>query len=252
MAGSNANAKSVPVATSKRAAPRAKTPRPSGSKPRAPGRPRNARIDQRERLLATALSLFSKRGIAATPLSAVARAARVTPALVHYYFAPEGRALDSRERLLDAIVAERIAPLVMAFVPKLAASAHDPRLLLRAFVAHVADTMSANPWFPPLWVREVLSDGGLLRERILGNLAGVMAPRVREHIANVQAAGLINPDLDPRLLVVSLVGLAVFPFAARPIWSRVFDAADISPGDIVRHTTVLLERGLEFVDVESK
>jgi len=54
-------------------------------KPRQPGRPRTtADSDMRAHALDAALNLFAARGIAATSLRDIARAAGVTPALLHY------------------------------------------------------------------------------------------------------------------------------------------------------------------------
>src|SRR3954471_19677155 len=94
------------------------------SQKRSPGRPAKARGDQRERLLDVALTLFSRNGIAGTPLSAIARRARVTPALMHYYF-------GNREQLLDALMDERIAPLVLKVGLQLAEAGDQPPALVR-------------------------------------------------------------------------------------------------------------------------
>src|SRR5215813_6327124 len=106
---------------------------------RAPGRPAKARGDQRERLLDVALALFSRNGIAETPLSAIARRARVTPALMHYYF-------GNRDKLLDALMDERIAPLVMRVGLRLGEAGGDPAALIRAFVTHMLTMLAENPW----------------------------------------------------------------------------------------------------------
>lgn len=209
---------------------------PSG---RAPGRPARARGDERQRLLDVALTLFAKHGIAATPLSAIARRARVTPALLHYYF-------GNRERLLDALMNERFLPLLEPVRADLLAQAHDPSRQIATLVRSLFRTLDANPWLPPLWLREVLTEGGLLRERLLHGVAGRIAPLLRNAVAAAQARGEINRHLDPRLTVVSLIGLTLFPFAARPIWTRLFEADDIDADRLTRHTLALLECGLEL------
>ena len=61
-----------------------------------------------------------------------------------------------------------------------------------------------------------------------------------------QPAGQLNPDLDPRLLMVALIGLTMFPRASAPIWRPLFGADDIDFNDLRRHTLVLLDRGLEL------
>ena len=204
---------------------------------RSPGRPAKARGDQRDRLLEVALTLFSRNGVAGTPLSAIARRARVTPALMHYYF-------GNREQLLDALMDERIAPLVMRVGLQLAAAGGDPSALVRAFVTHMMTMLAENPWLPQLWVREVLTDSGTLRERLLKRIAPKIAPMLAERLADAKAHGVLNPGLDPRLTVVSLIGLTLFPLAAQSIWRRLLDADDIDTQTLINHTLALLGSGL--------
>lgn len=83
--------------------------RTAAAAPRPRGRRRAAAdLDMRERLLASATQLFGEQGIAATTMAQIAEAAGVTSAMVHYYF-------TNREKLLDAVVEERIARSI-AFV----------------------------------------------------------------------------------------------------------------------------------------
>jgi len=211
-------------------AKRSPTPR------RSPGRPANTRGDQRRRLLEVAATMFSRQGIAETPLSAIARRARVTPAMLHYYF-------GSREQLLDALMDEWIVPLIVRVGAELTASAGEPRDLARTFVATIMTVLAENPWLPPLWLREVLNEGGALRERLLERGASKLAPMLAAHFADAKARGLLNPGLDPRLTVVSLIGLTIFPLAAQPIWRRLFDADDIGIETLIAHTQALIESG---------
>lgn len=212
-------------------------PRLRKAPPRRPGRPRNAAGDQRGRLLDAAAKLFAQRGIAATPLAAVARSARVTPAMLHYYF-------GAREQLLDAIVEERLAPFTAKVAAQIAAAGRDPHRLIRGVVETFFEIIAANPWLPQLWVHEVLREGGLLRERIIGRVAGRTAPALAAFFAGAQKRGALGRELDPRLLMVSLIGLTLFPCAAAPIWRRLFAADDIGPEELQRHTLALLDHGL--------
>jgi AcrR family transcriptional regulator len=190
-------------------------------------------------LLEAALDLFARHGIAATSLNAIAVRARVTPAMLHYHF-------GGREALLDALVAERLTPVMAAPIGQIAAAAGDARALVHGLIEAVYGAVEANPWLPPLWVREVLSDGGHLRERLLNGPISAVAPRLCDAITREQKRGAINTDLDPRLTVVSLIGLTLFPFAAQSIWRRVFKAGDVTHQTMLRHTLALLDHGLEL------
>ena len=212
-------------------------PANAAAKRRAPGRPVKTAGDQRDRLLEAAIALFSKQGVAVTPLSAIARKARVTPALVHYYF-------GNREQLLDALMNERIVPLIADMAARLAETGGDPAALVRTFVATIIRLLADNPWLPALWVREVLSEGGALREQLMKRIAPQIAPMLAQRFAEAQRRGLLNPGLDPRLTVVSLIGLTIFPLAAQSIWRRLLDADDVDTETLIRHTLALLGSGL--------
>ena len=210
-------------------------------KPARRGRPLKTDDSRRERLLDAALREFSEQGVATAPLNAIARRARVTPALLHYYF-------GNRESLIDAVFAERIVPLIGTVWQRLAVGEARPRELVASFVRNTAAVVAEYPWLPQLWVREVLSPDGQLRERMIGGIVGRLAPQLMQRFAEAQRAGQLNRALDPRLTLVSLLGLTMFPFAAEPIWRRLADAGDITPDTLVQHTLALLERGLEFSD----
>ena len=71
--------------------------------------------------------------------------------------------------------------------------------------------------------------------------AGALAAR----LAAAQARGELAADLDPRLTVVSLIGLTLFPLAAESLWRQFLDADDIDDARLQSHTLALLRHGLE-------
>lgn len=216
---------------------RSSAPRKPSRPRRAAGRPAGEAPDLRERLLDAALHCFARRGIAATSLRAIATEAEVNPALVHYYF-------GDKAQLQDAVVEERVMPLFERMGEVLQRDGEDVGPLVAAFVHGMHTLIEQHPWFPPLWVREVLCEGGAMRE-----LVQHMAPRLPTLLAQrfdvAQRQGRLNPALDPRLLVVSLVGLTLFPAAGAPVWRHIFfDADDIDAERLRDHTMALLEQGI--------
>lgn len=204
---------------------------------RSPGRPTESDTDLRERLLDAALACFAAGSIGATSLSAIAKRAGVTPALVNYYF-------GDKPRLVQAVVEERLLPVIAELQGALAAPADDPGALLRGFVAGIHAVVARHPWLPVIWVREILTEGGALRELMLSQVAPVIPRMLAARLAQAQQAGKLNPGLDPRLLVVSLIGLTLFPLAAESLWRRIFDAGDIDASALQSHTLALLQGGL--------
>ncbi|MDR0183183.1 TetR/AcrR family transcriptional regulator [Lysobacter arvi] len=204
---------------------------------RSPGRPGADGPDLRERLLDAAIACFVREGIAATSLRTIASEAGVTPALLHYYF-------GDKSQLQDAVIGERVLPAFQALREPVAAAGDDVAELVAAFVNGVGRVVAAHPWLPPLWVREVLCEGGALRDLLFERIGPQLPQMMTARFAQAQARGEINEDLDPRLLMVSLVGLTLFPAAGAPIWRRLLQADDLDFDALRRHTLALLDRGL--------
>jgi AcrR family transcriptional regulator len=219
------------------------SPRPPASGPtrarRTPGRPTRDSADQRAQLLDSAIECFVQRGIDATSLRAIATRAHVSPALLHYYF-------GDKEQLLAALVEERLMPALDLVREPVAEAGDDVARLVAGFVRGMGQTIDRHPWLPALWVREVLCEGGALREVMFSRVAPQLPVVLAGAFARAQAQGRLNPDLDPRLLVTSLVGLTLFPAAGAPIWRRIFDAGDIDGEALRAHTVALLDRGLQL------
>ena len=219
---------------------------PAATRKRAPGRPPRATaapVEQRDLLLDAAIACFVRKGIAATSLREIAAEAHVTPALLHYYF-------GDKAALQDALVADRLLPLLADMRGAIDAAGEDVAALIAAFATGVSRVATRHPWLPPLWVREVLCEGGALRDVLFERVGPQIPQAMARRFARAQARGGINQDLDPRLLMVSLVGLTLFPIAGAPIWRRLFaadaDAATLDMDTFREHTLALLDRGLEL------
>ena len=212
-----------------------KTPTPR----RAPGRPSGGAPDQRERLLDAALACYVRSGIAATSFRDIAAQAGVTAAMLHYYF-------GDKPQLRQAVIDERILPVLADMQGRLQGAGDDIAALVAGFVGGIGQIVAAHPWLPSLWVREVLTEGGALRDVMFDTIGPRLPVMMAQRFAEAQRRGALNPDLDPRLLMVSLVGLTLFPAAGAPIWRRLFDAQELDYEALRRHTLVLLDRGLEL------
>jgi TetR/AcrR family transcriptional regulator len=210
--------------------------RATSHRKRRAGRPSGDDQDLRAHLLDVAIAQFSRNGIAATSLRAIAIDAHVTPAMLHYYF-------GDKPRLVQALIDERLLPALTPLRAQLERAGSDPAVLIEGFVSGIAGVVASHPWLPSLWVREVLCEGGELREVLFNQAIPNLPQMLASRFAAAQADGRLNADLDPRLLVVSLVGLTLFPAAGAPIWRRAFGAEGLRPEVMLKHTLALLDRG---------
>jgi len=208
------------------------------SKPRSPGRPAGDAQAQRERLLDAALDSFAAAGISASSLRSIADQAGVTPALVNYYF-------GNKQKLVEAVFEERLQPLFSAVAEQLQASAEGPLQLVTILVSNLNQLLVRHPWLPPLWVREILCEGGLLRDLWISRIGPILPARLAEHFVAAQDQQALNPDINPHLLVVSLFGMVMLPHAAASLLKGVFPDVGMDHTALSKHTLALLERGLE-------
>lgn len=215
-----------------RTAAAAAAPRPRGRRRAA------ADLDVRERLLASATQLFGEQGIAATTMAQIAEAAGVTSAMVHYYF-------TNREKLLDAVVDERIARSI-AFVWESVEGdvAQDPHALVEELLARLFEVTSRMPWLPPLWLREIVNEGGLLRERMLKRLPIEQLQRFAARIGEAQRDGSVNAELEAPLLFISILALVMLPLATSKIWQSARGFPKIEREALHRHVSALLSAAL--------
>ena len=94
-------------------------------------------------------------------------------------------------------------------------------------------------------VREVLAPDGPMRAMFLREFPERLTPIVERLVEGEMAAGKLRADLDPRMLVLSIVSLAIFPFLTLPLTTRVFGVRNDEEfvERFLHHTVDLLARG---------
>lgn len=202
-----------------------------------PGRPAaGLERDARDLLLAAATDLFAEHGVAATTFAMIAKRAGLTPAMVPYYF------ID-REQLLDAVVEERIAPLIASVWGPVGAK-DAPAEIIRGVVERMLAGIEKMPWIPSTWMREVLNEGGLLRSRVFLHLPFNKLKLLGKSVADGQASRGINPNLNPGLIVFSTIGLVMLHGATVRFWAEIFESKPPEIEALRLHITGLLLNGL--------
>lgn len=207
---------------------------------RTPRTGRRARVpagDGRRQLLDAAIELFAERGIANTTIAQIAVAGRVTAAMVHYWF-------DSREKLLDALVEERLAPLFHTVWDPVPAHNERPAELVAGVLHRLFQVTGANPWVPSLWMREIINEGGLLRERALRHVPHDRVRAFATALARAQQRDEINRDIEPSVLLLSILALVMVPQATGRLWQRLNPQANLALPALERHVTGLLLHGI--------
>jgi AcrR family transcriptional regulator len=194
--------------------------------------PQRTAVDARAQLLDAALLLFAEQGVAGTTIAGIAARAGVTPAMVHYYF-------SNRDRLLDAVAQERLREIVTAvWSPVVETDEVVP--MLRGLVQRILRATEVHPWLPSLWLREVVSEGGQLRERLMRILPFEYVRHLIGAVAGAQRRGEVSPQLEPRLVLLSVLGLTFLPLATIRLWQGLPVLQGVEREDIARHAEALL------------
>ena len=166
----------------------------------------------------------------------IAEQAGLTPAMLHYYF-------RDRDQLLDAVVEERLSPLIAGVWGPVAGEA--PTEIMRGIVERMLAGIEKMPWVPSTWMREVLNEGGLLRSRVLRHLPFEKIGALSQSVAKAQAAGTANTEIDPGLIMFSLIGLVMMHMATINLWADIFGRRAPDREALSRHITGLLIHGLQ-------
>ena len=121
----------------------------------------------------------------------------------------------------------------------------DPFALTEGLVLRIVEASDRMPWVPPLWVREVISAGGALREKLIRRVDLSKPERFKACIAAGQKQGVVNPGLNPQLLFMSIIGLTMLPLSMAKSWDRIPLIGKVSKQDLARHVVALLRHGLD-------
>ncbi|BEU24113.1 TetR/AcrR family transcriptional regulator [Paraburkholderia sp. 22B1P] len=206
---------------------------------RRPGRPSGSGRgpEQRARLLDAALALFARQGIVDTTLGQVAREAGFTPAMMHYYF-------KTRDQLLDVLIDERFLPLRAKLSGSFQTNPDDPIAGITLLAQRFVEVAGDYPWFPSLWIREVISEGGLLKQRMHERFGNANQKSGIEFIEKWQKEGKLNRELEPSLVFLSVIGLTILPLATSSMWRNDPARRKLTADDIARHAVALLTHGV--------
>lgn len=199
----------------------------------------------RNALLDAASKLFLKHGFERVTARQIAAAAGTTPAMIHYYF-------DNKLGLFRAMLERTIQPMREALARALADTSTRPIDVTLLMGLHIR-TVAANPWIPTFVLNEVFADKGRFRATFIRDIASRMAPSLIEVIERGRAGGRFRADIDPRLAVLSLISLCVFPFISRavsgPVLGVKVDGEDLER--FIEHTARLFISGMENKAAES-
>ena len=171
-----------------------------------PGRPAGVRnSDTQDRIVRSACELFARNGIGGTSNQQLAKKARVTPAMIHYYF-------KRREDLYKAVM-----EYSFGFAREQLLQAGS----LEEWVHTFHDNLTRHPWKPHLIIREVIPHGGQLQAYFLKHVGPAIFGSIRTQMVDTAKTNNLGKDFDIERHVILLMGMLVYPFIGREIAEKI-------------------------------
>ena len=159
-----------------------------------------------EKIIASAEKLFYQRGKAGTSMQEIANDAGINRTLLNYYF-------RSKDQLFEAVFRKAMG----SFVPSLASMLNSDitfQEYVPAMVETVIDTLIENPQIPTFVLQELSSNPARMPQII--REMGINPAIAKKKMA---ADGVLPADqnYDSIQLIINILSLCIFPFAARPV-----------------------------------
>ncbi len=213
--------------------------RNTSGRQRAPGRPAASDLgdgEARQVLIQAAARRFALQGADGTRLREIVDDAGMTPAMVAYYF-------RDKSGLLEAVVREALATLRNVIDESV--REYEPGKFIEGLIRRYTGALAGAPWIPQLLIREVISRDSPLRAVFVEEFASQAVAVIPERVLEEISQGKLRSDLDPRYLILSLIGMCVFPFIAHPVLGPLlqFDLDESFGQSYGEHVIDLFARG---------
>ena len=163
-----------------------------------------------QKIVTSAEKLFYQKGKAGTSMQDIADDAGINRTLLNYYF-------RSKDQLFEAVFRKAME----SFVPGLARMLQS-EMPFREYLPHlietIIDTMLENPQIP-IFVLQELSSNPDRMPQIIKEMGIDPEIGIRKMEAEMDTASGFRPD--PKQMMINLLSLCIFPFAARPVITEI-------------------------------
>jgi len=167
----------------------------------------NVKLSETETLILNAArNVFLENGFDGTTMQKIADEAGINKALLHYYF-------RSKDRLFEAVFIEAFARMVPNIM-KVFFSEMEFQEKIRNFVDTYITALQQYPQIPLFILHELHRNPGRIIELIKST--GMNPDFVMDIIRQEIKKGTIA-EIDPYDLMVNMLAMCIFPFAARPM-----------------------------------
>lgn len=178
--------------------------------------PHNQQRDTEALILQAAEREFLEKGYSGAKTTAIAQAAGVTHAMLHYYF-------RTKEKLFEKIVADKMDKLKRVMFGVIGNPDLPLRERLKQGVEQHFDFIAENPHLPRFIFNELHEHPERI-DQVKNSIASIAAKAIttlQNEIDRKAASGECRP-VDARMLMLDIASLNLFPFIAAPLISSSF------------------------------
>ncbi|UOE47442.1 TetR/AcrR family transcriptional regulator [Mucilaginibacter sp. SMC90] len=185
-----------------------------------------AEISTEEKIKKAAEKVFLRKGFAASTTREIADEADINNALVNYYY-------RTKEKLFEVVMAEQVATLFGKIFPIV----NDPDTSLGQKIEQLVDYYTSVLLEQPGLTLFVMSEIHNRPEK-LGELFKTQHGMTKAVIAKQMQE--VMPDLNPVQLIMTVMGMILFPHMSRSMFQRSTDMDDKAFSELLNERRQLL------------
>jgi len=163
-------------------------------------------LSTEEKIKAAARKVFLRKGFSATRTRDIAEEAGINLALLNYYF-------RSKQKLFEEVMKEKIQTLLQTVIPVLINPATTLEEKMKLIVANYIEVLIANNDLPIFVLNE-------LRKENVNFISNIPIQKVLLQSSFMIQLKERRSDINPIHFLVSLLGMTIFPFVAKPILTQ--------------------------------
>lgn len=173
--------------------------------------PREIKIEEdsstEEKIKKAARKVFMQKGYAATRTRDIAEEAGINLALLNYYF-------RSKEKLFNEVMTEKIQQFFGILLPVINDPSTKLETKIELMVSNYIDMLSENPDLPLFVLGEMKGQTDTLKKIL-------PVQKITHEISFIQQLKEKRPDTNPIQFLMTILGMIVFPFVAKPAFELI-------------------------------
>ena len=163
-------------------------------------------LSTEEKIKVAARKVFLRKGFSATRTRDIAEEAGLNLALLNYYF-------RSKQKLFEEVMKEKIQTLLQTLIPVLNNPSTSLEKKIDLIVSNYIEVLLANSDLPIFVLNE-------LRKENISFISGIPVQKIFLQSSFVMQLKERRSDINPVHFLVSLLGMTIFPFVAKPILTQ--------------------------------